>query len=203
MRSLLLSTLFVLASGFVLAQDPVPAAGATGTEYYPLKKGNKWTYKYNEADVVVEVASVDKDEYKLDTKAGGKVVASETLKVMADGIYRSKINTASIEPPIKILEFEAKDGKMVPKAKGTKWKVESKVQGQDIKGEFAVIDTQKVKTPMGEVDAVLVEAAKLDISGMETTIRYWFAPGKGVVKLSYSIANNEAVLELKSFEEGK
>ena len=43
----------------------------------------------------------------------------------------------------------------------------------------------------------------VEIAGTRTGVKYWFAPGKGIVKLSYTIAGTEAVLELVEYTEGK
>jgi hypothetical protein len=50
---------------------------------------------------------------------------------------------------------------------------------------------------------IYVEGAKLNVAGTETAVKYWFAKTKGIVKLSYTINGQEAILELKSYEEGK
>ena len=149
MRSTLLAAAFLIAVGGLLAQAPDPKApqpdpkapapqppvdpkaqppvpptpAATVSDYFPTKKGTKWTYKYAESDVVMEVKESG-TELKVDTLSNGKVVASETLVLKADGIYRTKINALDITPPLKILDMETKAGKLVPKAKGTKWAVE-------------------------------------------------------------------------------
>ena len=143
MRSAVLATTFLIAVGGLLAQPPAdpkagqppakqpdpkqptptPTPAASASDFFPAKKGTKWTYKYAESDVVMEVKESGAD-VKVDTLANGKVVASETLKLQADGLYRTKINNLDITPPLKILDMEAKDGKLVPKAKGTKWAVD-------------------------------------------------------------------------------
>ena len=190
------------------AQPPVPAPAATASDFFPIKKGTKWTYKYAESDVVMEVKE-SAAEVKVDTLSNGKVVASETLKLMADaqgggGIYRTKINNLDITPPLKILDMETKAGKLVPKAKGTKWAVDVKVQQATLKGDYTIGETVKLKlpAPLGDTDAVPV-VAELNIGGTATTVKYWFATGKGQVKVSYTIANNEQAMELKTFEDGK
>ena len=212
MRTLLFGLTLVLGAASAFAQVPPPAvppvvpappAAAITTEYFPLKEGTTWVYKVGESDVTVKAGATDKGETKLETMANGKTVASETVVVKADGVYRTKINATEIVPAVKILELETKDGKLVPKAKGAKWAVTSKVQQQEVKGEFMIGDPAKVKFMDKDVDCVYVEGPKFNIAGTETTVKYFFAAGKGIVKLSYSIQGVEATLELKSFEEGK
>lgn len=215
MRKLSFALLFALTAGLLVAQDPkaqdppkkeepkkdtpAPAAAVT-TEYYPLAKGNKWTYLMGQTEVVVEVADLASNgEAKLVTKHQNKVVADESIKVATDGIYRTKINNTPIEGGgVKILGL--KDGKPT---KGDKWDVKSKVQQSEVSGAFEVKDTAAtVKVPAGEFkDAVYVEGAKFMIAGTETAVRYWFVPKQGIVKLGYTIAGSDsAPLELKSFE---
>ena len=227
MRKLLYALLpFALAGGLVFAQDPKPAdpakpqdpkpadpkkpedpkppAGTATTEYYPLTKGNKWTYTMGQTEVVVKVTDVDAKDgsAKLVTEHSGKQVASETILVKADGVYRTKINDAPItDAGVKILNL--KDGKAT---KGDKWDVKAKVGTSEVSGSFETKDAPAtIKVAAGEYkDAVYVEGPKFTIAGTDTAVKYWFAPKVGVVKLSYSIGGTESTpLELKSFEAGK
>jgi hypothetical protein len=184
----------ILAASTALAQTPA------GSEYFPLKANSRWVYKVNEATIEVKVSGSDKDGFKLDTVVNGKPVASEVVDVKADGVYRSKINQTAIEPPVKILAL--KDGK--PEKKDFAWPVDSKIQQQAVKGKFTIKE-DKVKVPAAPdgVDAVVVDGPDFEIAGAKTAVKYWFAPNKGVVKLSYSIGGNDAVLELKEYVEGK
>lgn len=175
-----------------------PATPSTG-ELYPLKVGTKWTYKIGETSIEVRVASTDAEGVKLETLVSDKVLASEVIKVGPDAITRVKINNSKIEPPVTIIKLTG--GKAV---KDDKWTVDSKVQDSNVKGEFMVKSlAEKVTVPLGEFDAVLVEGAEFDVAGSKTAVKYWFVPGKGIVKLFYNIQGNEQVLELKEFVEPK
>ncbi len=126
-----------LAAGVALAQAPAT------TEYYPLKAKSKWVYKTGDQTVEVEVVSVDKDGAKLDTKVNGKTVASETIDVKADGVYRNSVKGDKIDPPIKFLALPVK--------KDAEWSVDSKVGAQAVKGKFKVkAENEKVKVPAGD-----------------------------------------------------
>lgn len=189
-----------LAVGAVVLLAASAAVAQTTSEFYPTKKDTKWVYKVGETTITVKVTGTTADSATLETFVNEKAVASEVIQVKADGIYRSKINKADIAPPVKILEL--KDGKAV--AKGSKWKIDSKIQDQPVKGEFTLKDDMEVvKVPLGEFKAVVVDGPEFEIAGTKTGVKYWFVAGKGIVKLTYSIAGNDAVLELKEFTEGK
>jgi hypothetical protein len=101
-----------------------------------------------------------------------------------------------VDPPVKILQLPAK--------KGDSWKIDSKVGTQTVKGEFKITDDKaKLKVPAGEFEAVLVEGNDLDIAGTKTSVKQWFVPKKGIVKLTYKIQDQESTLELKEYTEGK
>jgi hypothetical protein len=188
------AAVLLAASAVVVAQQP---AAAPTTDLYPLKAGSKWTYKVGDAQTIeVKVDAVTGGEATLTTSVNGKAVAKESVKVQADGVYRTKINESAITPPVKFLPL--------PPSKGASWQVDSKVQDQPIKGKFTVTaDKEKTKVRDKDYDVVVVDGPDFDIAGTKTSVKYWFAPTKGVVKLSYTIAGNEAVLELTEYTEGK
>lgn len=188
----------LLAASAAVAQTTATTPAAS--EFYPTKKDTKWVYKVGESNITQKVTAADANGVTIDTLVNDKSVATETIQIKPDGIYRAKINGKDITPPVKILEL--KDGK--PAAVGTTWKVDSKVQDQPLKGEWKLTaDKEKTKVPAGEFDAVVVDGPAFEIAGTKTGIKYWFVPGKGIAKLSYNIAGNEAVLELKEYTEGK
>jgi hypothetical protein len=182
----------VLAAGTALAQ--------TGPDLFPLKAKTKWVYKVADQEVTVVVAGTEKfnneECVKVETLVNGQVKASELYFTKPDGVYRAKVKDDKVDPPVKLLALPVK--------KDTAWKIESKVGTQTVKGEFKITDEKaKVKVPAGEFECVLVEGADFDIAGTKTTVKQWFAPGKGIVKLTYVIQGTESTLELSKFEEGK
>lgn len=190
--------LAVGAAAIMLGQ--VDLTQNTTYEYFPLKAKTKWTYKIQDQLVEVVVAGNEKfnnDECtKVDTIVNGKVQASELYSVRSDGVYRVKVKDDKIDPPVKVLA--------IPPKKGDSWDVKSKVGNQTISGKLTVKDvTEKVTTPKGSFDAVLIEGVDLDVAGQKTSLKMWFAKGIGIVKLSYKIQDNESVMELTNFEEGK
>ena len=218
MRKLLFGGLFVLTASLVLAQDPktappatppAPAAPAPATpapaavvtsEFFPLVKGASWTYASGTNEIVVKVKEVTGSEAKLTTEFSNKEVANETIVVKADGIYRTKINDTAIDGGgVKILAL--KDGKPT---KDEKWAVASKIQTSEVKGDFTTKEVGgKLKVAAGDMtDVVMVEGAKFTIANTETSVKYWFAPKFGIVKLEYSIGGNPSpALELKTYKD--
>jgi len=193
LRSAACAAALFAACGLVLAQDT--------TDFFPLKAKSTWVYKVGENTITQECTTVDGKEIKVDTKVSDKVVASETFKVEKNGVYRTKVNGVEIkvqdkEPGVKILSLPVTD-------KDSEWKVDGKIQDQSLKGTFKQKGAKdKVKTDAGEFDAVVVEGADFEVAGVKTGVKYWFAAGKGIVKLTYNIAGNEAVLTLKEYKEG-
>ena len=187
----------LLVASSALAQQPA------GADLFPLKVGSKWVYKFGEKEVTVTVVGTEKvgtdDGFKTETKVEGQQPATELFLVKSDGVYRAKVKEDKIDPPFKMISLPAK--------KDTAWKVDSKVGSQGIKGEFKIIDEKaKVKVPAGEFEAILVECAECEVAGTKMLIRNWYVPGKGAVKISYTVLDEkkqENVLELKEYVEGK
>jgi hypothetical protein len=208
-KQFLMASLFAVSVSTLVAQTPPaappaatpPAAAAAPmatTDLYPLKTGSKWTYKLGDAQTVTIVVDAIKDgEATLSTQVNGKAVAKESVKVQADGVYRTKINDTAVTPPVKFLAL--------PAAKDAKWVVDSKVTEQPVKGTFTVKDLkEKIKTKDNkEYEAVVVDGPEFDIAGQKTSVKQWFSPTKGLVKLSYVINNYESTIELVEYVEGK
>jgi hypothetical protein len=201
MTRVVVGAVFVLAASTAVVAQDQKTEGTPTSEYYPLKVGNKWVYKVGETTTIeMKVEKIENGEATLNTYVNQKQVASEAIKVEEDGIYRTKINNTPISPPVKFLGL--------PPEKGKEWIVDSKitVAGQEhaIKGKFVIKDDKEnVKIREKDYETVMVEGADFDIAGTKTSVKYWFAPSKGVVKLTYNIAGNEAVLELTEFVDGK
>jgi len=206
MRSVTLFAVGVLASVAIAqappapptppAPAPAPAAVAT-SDYYPLKVGNTWTYRIDEQRTLeMKVDKIDAGEATIVTVAAGRQVAKDTIKVQADGIYRTKINDLAITPPIKILAL--------PPTKDATWDINSKVQDKAIVGKMTVKDVkEKLKLKDGkEYECVFVDGPDFKVDGSATKMKIWFAAGKGIVKLTYETNQQEATLELADFKEG-
>ena len=207
---LLCGTLFLLASTTLLAQPPAAPAPAAAPppaaapaaptgDYYPLKAGTKWVYKVGEVLVTVKVAGDEKGGgTALETLVNDKKVATEVIQMTPEAIVRNKINSSEIKPAVAILKLTG--GKAT---KGDKWTVNSTIQGQTVKGDFTTTDDKAAVEVNGQKYTAVAVEGEFDIAGTKTSVKYYFAPGVGIVKQSYSIQGNEAVLELKEFTPGK
>jgi hypothetical protein len=172
------------------------ADDAKEPNYYPLKKGNKWTYKVQGApnSITVTIASVDKDGALLETALEGQVQSTEKVLVKDDGVYRTEVNKMKPDAPIKIVKLPVK--------KGDSWEIDTKVGAETIKGKFSVREDE-VTVAAGKYKAVVVEGKDFEINGQKMNLTTWYVDKVGIVKLSFSLAGTEAVLELEKFEEGK
>ncbi|MDY3556802.1 hypothetical protein R5W24_005975 [Gemmata sp. JC717] len=189
----------VLFGGTLLAQAPKDAPQAEG--YFPLKVNAKWTYKVGDNTIEVKVVKVDKvggeEQYQVDTVVGKDPKTSEWYTVKGDGVYRVRVKDDKLDPAVKVLPLPIK--------KDATWDINSKVGTQTVKGAMKVLnDKEKIKVGETEYEAVFVEGKDLDIAGAKTTVRLWFAKGKGIVKEEFVLQTNEVVkLELTKYEEGK
>lgn len=177
----------------------VPAQeGAATHPYYPLKLGSEWTYNVQGGPIKVKVASAEKvggtNGYKLETSAGNKVSASETVAVTKEGVQRFNVNGLNPATPILFLPADPETTK--------EWNIDTEVSGQKIKGTFKA-EKQKVTVPAGSYDAIYVSGKDMTIGATTTTVEYWFAKDVGIVKLRFTLGSQDATLELQNYTAGK
>lgn len=175
------------------------AAEEQANPLYPLKVGNTWTYKVSGGSIQVKVEKkekfADKDCYKLETSAQGKVSATEHVVAETDGVYRTGVNGLKPDAPIKFLAN--------PPTKDFKWTVNTKVQGQEVSGEFKISEEDVTVAAGMYKGATVVSGPSFKIAGMDTSIKMWFAKDVGLVKLEFKLGGQDASLELEKFEPGK
>jgi len=192
----LLPILFCLVS-VVAGQEPTKESS-----YYPLKVGNKWTYRFTSGSsgkVDVRVTKLEKVGdvmcALLEAKAGSDgTPTTEHVAVQADGVYRYTSEGHKIEPPLRFL-------KLPPKS-GDRWDVDSKSAGETVKGTFTLGEAD-VTVPKGKFRAVTSDTKDMTVGGNKMEQTWWFAPEVGMVKQVYKFADKEVVLELESFAPGK
>jgi hypothetical protein len=181
----------------VPAQQDAPVAEPH--PYYPLKVGTEWKYRVQGGPITVKVAAAEKagafQGFKLETSAGGKVSASETVAYTPEGVKRFNVNMLAPEQPILFLPKDPDATKS--------WKVDTKVAGQTITGTFTASKTS-VTVPAGTYpDAIHVRGEGMQIGSTTTTVEYWFAKDIGIVKLKFTLGTQDATLELEEFKAGK
>jgi hypothetical protein len=191
--------LLLLAAPFALAAPVPKALKAKLKDYYPLAEGTTWEYKVGQEECVVRATEVTHMDgvttSKLVTEHNGKQVATETIRVDKEGVFRTHINEAEVRPPVPLLKFGLTDE--------DGWEVKSKVLASDVTGKTTLKGTEKVKVPAGEFDAVLV-VGEWDLAGTETATRWWLADGVGVVKLEVRVSGTlHTQSELKKYTPGK
>jgi hypothetical protein len=177
----------------------VPAQeGAATHPYYPLKLGSEWTYNVQGGPIKVKVASAEKvggtNGYKLETSAGNKVSATETVAVTKEGVQRFNVNGLNPATPILFLPADPEATK--------EWNIDTEVSGQKIKGTFTA-KKDKVTVPAGSYDAIYVSGKDMTIGATTTTVEYWFAKDVGIVKLRFTLGSQDATLELQQYQAGK
>jgi hypothetical protein len=184
----------LVAAVAVPAQQDAP----TAHPYFPLKVGAEWTYKVQGGPIKVKVTGTEKaggaNGYKLETSAGNKVSATETVAVTDEGVKRFNVNGLNPDSPILFLPKDPETTK--------EWTVDTKVSGQTIKGTFRA-GKDKVTVPAGNYDCIHIKGTDMEIGATKTTVEYWFAKDVGIVKLKFTLGTQEAVLELESYTAGK
>lgn len=185
-----------LLSVAVPAQEAVPTAA---NAYYPLKLQSTWVYEVQGGPIQVKVTGAEKvkdaNGFKLETSAGGKISATETVGLTKDGIVRFNVNGLTPDAPILFLPADPDATK--------EWTVDTKVGGQTIKGTFKASKVE-VTVPAGTYkDALYVKGADMKIGDTTTTVEYWFAKDVGIVKLQFTLGGQNATLELSKYTAGK
>ena len=184
----------------VFGQEPTK-----DSPYYPLKVGNKWTYRFTSGSsgtVDVRVAKLEKVGdvmcALLEAKAGSDgTPTTEHVAVQADGVYRYTSEGHKIEPPLRFL-------KLPPKS-GDRWEVDSKSAGETVKGTFTLGEAEVTvgKMTNRKFKAITADTKDMTVGGNKMEQTWWFAPEVGMVKQVYKFADKEVVLELESFAPGK
>jgi hypothetical protein len=159
--------------------------------YYPLKKGNTWTYKIQGGPntILVRVVNLEKDGALLETVVE-EMVVPERIQVKEDGVYRTEVKMMKLDAPIKILKLPVKAG--------DSWEINN----ESVKGKFSV-RAEEVKVPDGKYKALVVEGKDFEINGRKMNLSTWYVDKVGIVKISSSLDGVEFVLELEKFVEGK
>jgi hypothetical protein len=165
--------------------------------YFPLQIGTRWVYRADNRTITVRVAGHEMVGKvlcaRLEAKENDKTHV-EHLAVRAEGVFRYQADGKLVEPPQCLLPLPAKVG--------SQWKVDSRVDGLSLTGNFALAEAEVV-VPAGKFKAVTAGSTDFAIDGRKTPMTTWFAPGVGPARQRLWVNGFETVLELESFTAGK
>jgi hypothetical protein len=182
-----------IVAGLVRGDDKVPP-----TPYFPLAVGTTWSYKAGENRFQLKVAEVKtvagSARAKLELIVAGKVISHEQVGVTKDGVVRYTFEGKEAKPPIDFLRL--------PPKTGATWKVDSKVDGQSLRGTFKAGEAE-VKVPAGSYKTVTSSGQDIDANGVRMSLTYYFAEKVGMVKQEIDLAGQKILIELEKYEPGK
>jgi hypothetical protein len=198
---------------------PLPAGARAGTPagdtFYPLAKGNKWTYSTDysdETELVHEVVAAEKvgdvDCFVVEHKTvsptlGTRMMRKEWLAAGADGILIHKLQRGRSEMDVAKPFYKVKNAMR----KDEEWKGDVKAEENPPQYTIRVDEEADVEVPAGKYKAwkVHVKIESGTRHGSEGT--EWYVKNVGIVKSELTIraAGDEftMVSELKKFEAGK
>lgn len=199
--ALALSPLLLLSGGAARSADEKMPTSA----YFPMEVGTTWNYRVGEARFKVKVTKHEKIggimAARLETFGDkDKLISSEHVAVTSDTDGQKVVRVASqgkaLTPPVAFLKL--------PPKKDLSWKIDSKLEGQVIRGVFKVRATDEtVKVPANTYKTVIVEGQDLEVLGNKLSLTYQFAEKVGLVKQTMELAGQKIVVELEKFEAGK
>ena len=172
-------------------------------DYYPLKVGTKWHYQVDagggqKATVVYRIAKIEKVDGKpmavLEALVNEEVQATEHVGVESGGVYRYRLKSMELSPPVCLLKYPVKEG--------SSWETETKIGTREITVIGREGGTEEVQVPAGKYQAVSVKI-ETTVKGNKVSTTYWFAPDVGIVKQSMGIPGRSLNMELVKFEAGK
>ena len=170
---------------------------------FPLKVGATWIYRVGENTYTTKLTKfepVGKTECaRLDMTINGKAASFEHVAIGTDkdgvsSVMRYTFEGKQASPPITFLQLPADK---------TSWRVESKLDGQTLKGTFRKTE-EDVKVPAGDYKkAVKVSSDGLKVNNVDLTVTWWFVSGVGLVKQEADLAGQRVIIELEKYEPGK
>lgn len=187
--SVTLASIAVVLTSISAAPVPTHLFPKEPVLYFPTTVGTTWVYKDDDDELTLVVSSVEQTN-------DGKVVAvvrvtgdglseDEKMLVSAGGLARVQSRERKIDPPLVMLK--------VPYKPGDTWTY-SKLKCTD-----TIRGIETIKVPAGIFDTVRVDS-KYDVEGQDGGTSFWYAPGVGLVKMTYGGGKTQV---LKSFTRGK
>lgn len=190
--------LLIVASGATARADDAKPAHV---DYWPIKQGNKWTYRMEVAgqtlEMVQTISKIEKrgedDVAEFEASVNGEVLAREEISSTLKGLFRHSYNGMAITPAVNILRL--------PIAKGDKWEAEITIDSEKAKITFEAGE-EDVTVPAGSFHAITV-LVDTEIAGQKVSGKFWFAANVGMVKQEFDLAGVAGVAELEQFEIAK
>jgi hypothetical protein len=198
LRTLLVLSFVLVIAGLTRAADEKMPS----TPYYPLTVGTTWHYRVGENHFSLKVAKIeeigDKKKIKcarIEYIVNGKPTSFEHVGVTNDAVVRYTFEGKTADPPIPFLKLPPKNG--------ATWNVESRVDGQLLKGTFTAGEEEATTVLAGKFKTVTVTGKNFDVNGVKMNLTYYFAEKVGMVKQVIEYAGQKAVFELERFEPAK
>lgn len=218
----------ILAGSLAPLRGQDDKAQSYETTWYPLKVGNKWTYRAaNDQQVVVQVDSLKQVALEIKDTTSGKMtksrigtyllkitsadkVMSEQVGVLTEGTYRLKPDQKEVKLTAGVYRFQAA-GKDInppecflklPLAKDDSWDVNCESESTTIKGSY-VGGEATIKVPAAGFQTMTVTSKNMLVGTQPLEVTYWFAERVGMVKERVQMGSYETLLELLKFEPAK
>jgi hypothetical protein len=157
---------------------PVPKELKKQKVYFPTAVGTKWEYASEDGSdrQTREVQdATEKDGVRTVTILWKATGTNQTWELKEDstGLYRTKMGSATIDPPHLLLKPKVTEG--------DEWEGKYVQNGIEERYKRVVGKAEKVTTPAGEFEAIPVLQTNPDDPDDEATV--WYAEGIGMVKL--------------------
>jgi hypothetical protein len=225
MRTVACLSLLVLAAP--LTAQP---AKDSYTPWFPLKVGNKWTYRAANPSkelVIVEVEKAEPIDLQIKDEKTGKMVsdriiayilnstrgdksAKEKIGVLPRGIYRFKAGGKELPMEYGVYRFQTAgkdyDPPMcflrLPPRQGESWEVNSLSEGAVIKGTFvmAPVEVPADRAPQFTVKSKDLQVGPASQTAQPLMLQYWFAENVGPLKTFVKMGDFQSELELQSYD---
>lgn len=198
-----LGVLVLLAASLALAhgaRGDKKDAKETPPDYYPLQVGNEW--HYTQTQTGGQTSKVVTRVTKMETLDGQALIRLERpdakyvehLFQNEKGVFRARSNGAVLTPAVQVIAYPAKPG--------AKWKGEFAFGKEKAVYAGEIQKEESIKVPAGEFSAVRVHV-KLEQSGENIDMTFWFAKDVGLVKQTMESAGSTFTMELEKFERKK
>lgn len=194
--ALAVATLFAPSVTFTVTAAPPPPP-----DYFPLKVGNWWKYRWTSngksQEYTLKVVGTEKKDsdtlYLVETTMPTQVIQDWYAKpkgwVCMHKIAYPKNNMSAEYVPVKKYLQN-------PLAKGATWEWSGKgMMGVDIKEDNTVIGAEPIVVPAGKFSAMHVQT-HVEQGGSKVEKSYWFANWVGMVKSTTSTGGVESTSEL-------